>query len=79
MNYLRERMGRIVAIAIGLSLFLFILIDVVQKGSSFFSSDRDELGQVAGQKISYTDFQAQLQQAEDQFKQQSGQNNINAQ
>jgi peptidyl-prolyl cis-trans isomerase D len=79
MNYLRERMGRIVAIAIGLSLFLFILIDVVQKGSSFFSSDRDELGQVAGQKISYTDFQAQLQQAEDNFKQQSGQNNINAQ
>src|SRR5579863_3665432 len=79
MNYLRERMGRIVAIAIGLSLFLFILIDVVQKGSSFFSSDRDELGQVAGQKISNTDFQAQLQQAEDNFKQQSGQNNINAQ
>jgi len=79
MNYLRERMGKIVAIAIGLSLFLFILIDVVQKGSSFFSSDRDELGQVAGQKISYTDFQAQLQQAEDNFKQQSGQNNINAQ
>lgn len=79
MNYLRERMGKIVAIAIGLSLFLFIVIDVVQKGSSFFSSDRDELGQVAGEKISYADFQAQLQQAEDQFKQQSGQNNINSQ
>src|SRR3569832_1067890 len=73
MNYLRERMGRIVAIAIGLSLFLFILIDVVQKGSSFFRGDRDELGDVAGEKISYTDFNDQLKQQEDQFKQ-SGQN-----
>ncbi len=45
MNFLRERMGRIVAIAIGLSLFLFILIDVVQKGSSFFSRRCvDEIG-----------------------------------
>src|ERR1700756_438339 len=73
MNYLRERMGRIVAIAIGLSLFLFILIDVVQKGSSLFGSDRDELGDVAGEKVSYNDFRNQLQQQEEQFKQ-SGQN-----
>ena len=73
MNYLRERMGKIVAIAIGLSLFLFILIDVVQKGSSFFHGDRDELGDVAGEKISYSDFNDQLKQQEDQFRQ-SGQN-----
>jgi peptidyl-prolyl cis-trans isomerase D len=73
MNYLRERMGKIVAIAIGLSLSLFILIDVVQKGSSFFRGDSDELGNVSGEKISYKDFRDQLQQQEDQFRQ-SGQN-----
>jgi len=73
MNYLRERMGKIVAIAIGLSLFLFILIDVVQKGSSFFRGDSDELGNVNGEKISYKAFRDQLQQSEDQFRQ-SGQN-----
>jgi len=73
MNYLRERMGKIVAIAIGLSLFLFILIDVVQKGSSFFRGDSDELGNVGGEKISYKEFRDQLQQSEDQFRQ-SGQN-----
>ncbi|MBS1532610.1 MAG: SurA N-terminal domain-containing protein [Bacteroidetes bacterium] len=73
MNYLRERMGKIVAIAIGLSLSLFILIDVLQKGSSLFGSDRDELGSVAGEKISYNDFNNQLKSQEEQF-QQSGQN-----
>ncbi|MFB9842187.1 peptidylprolyl isomerase [Mucilaginibacter ginsenosidivorans] len=75
MNYLRERMGKIVAIVIGASLLAFILGEVLRSGSSFFKGDSDALGEVAGEKISYKNFQAQVEQA----KQQSGQTNLSGQ
>lgn len=75
MNYLRERMGKIVAIVIGASLLAFILGEVLRSGSSFFRGDSDALGEVAGEKISYKDFQARVEQA----KQQSGQTNLSGQ
>src|SRR5579863_1801813 len=79
MNYLRERMGKIVAIVIGLSLFAFILGEVLRSGGSFFKGDRDEIGEVDGEKISNTDFSKLLEQATNQFKQQSGQAILNPQ
>jgi len=75
MNYLRERLGKIVAIVIGLSLFAFILGEVLRQGSSFMKGDSDALGEVAGEKIAYADFQKQFEQA----KQQSGQANLTGQ
>src|ERR1700761_9375942 len=79
MNYLRERMGRIVAIVIGLSLFAFILGEVLRQGSTFFKGDQDELGNVSGEKISNKEFQDLLTQQEDQYKQQTGQLSLGAQ
>jgi len=79
MNYLRERMGKIVAIVIGLSLFAFILGEVLRQGGSFFKSDRDEIGEVEGEKVSNADFSKLLEQATAQFKQQSGQASLNPQ
>ncbi|MDB5142942.1 MAG: peptidylprolyl isomerase [Mucilaginibacter sp.] len=79
MNYLRERMGKILAIVIGLALFAFIIGEVLRSGSSFFHSDRNELGEVAGEKVAYDEFSKRLEQNTDQFKQQSGQSNLNAQ
>ena len=75
MNFLRERMGRIVAIVIGVSLFAFILGEVLRQGSSFFHGDRDEVGEVSGEKISYKDFETQL----DNAKKQSGQAELSGQ
>ena len=78
MNYLRERMGKIVAIVIGFSLFAFIVGEVgCKEGSSFFQDDRNELGEVAGEKIAYDDYSKRLEQHTAQFKQQSGQTNLN--
>ncbi|MDB5135269.1 MAG: peptidylprolyl isomerase [Mucilaginibacter sp.] len=79
MNYLRERMGKIVAIVIGFSLLAFIGEEVARQGSAFFKGDSNQIGEVAGEKIAYDDFSKKLEQNTNQFKQQSGQTNLTAQ
>jgi len=73
MSYLRERMGKILAIVIGLALFAFVIGEVVKSGSSFFRDSATEVGEVNGVSISYADFSKRLDQSTQQFKQQSGQ------
>jgi len=73
MGYLRERMGKILAICIGFSLLAFIIGEVVRTGGSFFREDRNLLGEVGGEKIAYDEFQKRVDQNSAQFKQQSGQ------
>ncbi|GAB2985511.1 SurA N-terminal domain-containing protein [Mucilaginibacter puniceus] len=72
MGYLRERMGKIVAFVIGLSLFAFVVSEVISSGGSFFKEDSNELGQVEDQKILYDEFSQSVEQGLEQFKQ-SGQ------
>ena len=79
MGYLRERMGKILAIVIGLALFAFILGEVLRSGSSLFHGDRNELGEVAGEKIPYDEFSKRVDQTTAQYKQQLGQTALNAQ
>ncbi|HTD98571.1 MAG TPA: SurA N-terminal domain-containing protein [Mucilaginibacter sp.] len=79
MNYLRERMGKIVAMVIGFSLLAFIGEEVARQGSSIFKGDRNEIGEVAGEKLTYDVFSKKLEQNTNQLKQQSGQSNLNAQ
>jgi peptidyl-prolyl cis-trans isomerase D len=74
MGFLRDRMGRIVAIFIGVALFAFILSEVISKGGSFFKDDNNELAVVNGEKVPYDEFNKKLEQNTNQFKQQSGQN-----
>ena len=79
MGYLRERMGKIVAGVIGLSLVAFVITEVVQSGSSFFKGDNSTIGEIYGQKIPYVEFTETVEQNGNQFKQQSGQNNLTPQ
>ena len=79
MTYLRERMGKIVAFGIGFSLLAFVGEEAIRQGNSIFRDDRNMLGEVAGEKIAYDDFSKRLEASEAQFKQQSGQTNLNAQ
>jgi len=72
MGYLRERMGKIVAFVIGLSLFAFVVSEVISSGGSFFREDNNELGQVEDEKILYDVFSKDVDQGLEQFKQ-SGQ------
>ncbi|MES2064088.1 MAG: SurA N-terminal domain-containing protein [Bacteroidota bacterium] len=74
MGFLRERMGKILAIVIGVALLGFIAEEVVRSGSSFFRGDASNIGEVNGEKITYVKFNERLEQSTQQFKQQSGQN-----
>jgi peptidyl-prolyl cis-trans isomerase D len=69
MGYLRDRMGKIVAILIGLALLAFIVSEVVRSGGSFFRDDNNELAVVNGEKVPYDEFQKKLDQNAAQFKQ----------
>jgi peptidyl-prolyl cis-trans isomerase D len=79
MGFLRERGGKIVAITIGLSLFAFIVGEVVHSGSSFFRDSAATVGEIDGEKISTVDFNKKIEINTQNFKQQSGQSNINPQ
>lgn len=79
MSFLRNRLGLIMVIVIGLALFAFIIGEVVHYGSSFMNGDRTTIGEVNGEKINYEDFAAKLDQNMQNFKQQSGQASLNPQ
>ncbi len=79
MSFLRNRMGTILVVVIGLALFAFIIGEVVHYGSSFMNGDRTTIGEVNGDKINYEDYAAKLDQNMQNFKQQSGQQSMNPQ
>jgi peptidyl-prolyl cis-trans isomerase D len=79
MGYLRDRMGKIVAIVIGLSLFAFIATEAVKSGGALFKDDNNELGTVGDEKIALDEFNQSVDQNTNQFKQQSGQVSITPQ
>ncbi|MBD1394056.1 peptidylprolyl isomerase [Mucilaginibacter glaciei] len=72
MGFLRERMGKILAGVIGLALLAFIAGEVLKSGSSFFKDNASEIGEVNGQSIGYAEFSKKLDASTQQFRQQSG-------
>lgn len=48
--------GALLAVVIGFALLAFILGDVINSGSSFFTSGRFDMGEVAGETVDYRDF-----------------------
>jgi peptidyl-prolyl cis-trans isomerase D len=62
-QFLREKAGALVAFVIGLSLILFVVSDLVGKRGSQSRSARKyyEIGEIAGEKISYQDFETRVQ------------------
>jgi len=79
MGFLRNRMGLIVVIVIGFSLFAFIAGEVIHYGSSFFHGDSTTIGEVDGDKVAYQDFNAKVEENTANFQQQSHQNEITPQ
>lgn len=74
MSFLRNRMGLILVIVIGLALFAFIAGEVIQFGGSFFRGDATTIGVIGKEKISYEDFNQKYEKNADQAKQQFGGN-----
>lgn len=72
MGFLRNRAGAIIVIAIGLAIVAFLLSDVAKSGKGFIADAQSEVGKVAGEAISYKDFNDKLEQNSQQFKAQMG-------
>jgi peptidyl-prolyl cis-trans isomerase D len=66
---IRTRAGLLVAIVIGLSLAAFILGDMLQGGSSMFQRNRLEVGVIDGESIQYPEFQSEVEELGEVFKQ----------
>ena len=72
MGFLRNRAGVIIVIFIGFAIVAFLASDAIRSGQGFISDSRTEVGEVAGESISYKDFNQRVDQNSQQFKQQMG-------
>ena len=71
---LREKMGRLLVVIIGLAIMMFVLTDLfVGGGSSFLGPDND-IGEISGETISFDEFQAQVDQLSANFNFNVGRN-----
>ena len=65
---IRNRGGLLVSIVIGLALVAFIIGDALDSGSKIFNSQRNQIGEIAGESISITDFQSRMAKNENIVK-----------
>jgi peptidyl-prolyl cis-trans isomerase D len=70
LQFLREKAGVLVAGFIGLSLFIFVVSDFFGKGRSQRIMQRKyyEIGQIAGERVSYQDYEQRIQNLEEIYK-----------
>ena len=78
MSFLRNRAGLLIG-AIGFAIVAFLVSDVVRRGTPFWKANENKVGVVAGEPISYEEFNSKVEANTANFKQQMGQNNLNAQ
>src|ERR1700744_1874457 len=76
MSFLRNRMGFILIGMIALALLLFIVMDMSHYGGSMFRDDNTVIGEVAGQTLADSDFNARTKQLTEMFEQQSHQSEL---
>jgi peptidyl-prolyl cis-trans isomerase D len=73
---IRTKAGLLVAIVIGISLAAFVLGDMLKSGSSMFQKNQMEVGEIDGESVQYPEFQKQLEELGEIYKQNSQQNQL---
>lgn len=66
---IRTKAGLLVAIVIGFSLAAFVLGDLISGGTSVFQRNQMEVGVIDGESIQYPEFQKQVEELGEVFKQ----------
>lgn len=79
MSFLRNQAGFIIIAVIGLAIVAFLFSDAVQYSGGFMREAQNEIGNVAGQSIPSEEYAKRLEQSTANFRQQSGQTNMNTQ
>jgi peptidyl-prolyl cis-trans isomerase D len=73
---IRTKAGLLIAIVIGISLAAFILGDLLQSGSSIFQRNQLEIGKINGESIQYPEFQKQVEELGEIYKQNTQQSQL---
>ena len=64
--------GALLIAIVGLAMLAFILGDFLNSGSSFFNRSRENIGEIEGQKIHYTEYEAAKEQLTEVYKIETG-------
>ncbi len=73
---IRTKAGLLVAIVIGISLAAFILGDLLSGGTSIMNKNQMEIGEINGESIQYPDFQRQVEELGEIYKQNTQQSQL---
>jgi peptidyl-prolyl cis-trans isomerase D len=73
---IRNRLGGIIAVFIGLALALFILETALNSNSSLLRGNKDIVGVIDGEKIHYRDFESRVDETVTNYKLQTNQANV---
>ena len=69
--------GTILLIVVGVAMLAFILGDFLNSGSSFFNKGRENVAEIAGHKVHYTEYEAAKDQLTEVYKIETGSADIN--
>ena len=75
-NTIREKMGTLVVVAVGVSILAFVVADLLGPQSALFNDVDRTVGEIAGEEISIEEFQAKMDELEAQFVLQNGGRNL---
>jgi len=64
---LREKMGRLLVVIIGLAIMMFVLTDLFVGGGSAFLGQDNDVGEISVETVSFEEFQAQVDQLSTNF------------
>lgn len=73
-NKLREKAGKVVVVAVALAIGSFIMADLLGPNSSFFTGDRNKVGEIAGEEISIQDYQQRVEEMKYNYSLNTGRN-----
>ena len=69
--------GVLLLVIVGLAMLAFIMGDFINSGSSFFNRGRENVGEIAGHKVHYTEYESAKDQLTEVYKIESGRTDIN--
>lgn len=73
---IRSKAGIFIAIFIGFALFAFIIGDFLTSGQTFFRQSQNEIAEIGGKSVSYTDFQQKFVELQEVYKVRSNQTTL---
>lgn len=70
-NTLREKMGPLIVIAVGICILAFIAADLLGPNSALFGSSRNEVGEISGETITIQEYQSQVEELRNNYQMQT--------